>query len=147
MSLKEQLLNDMKDAMKSKDTIRKDTIQIVRAAVLQVEKDDKVELKDDDIIKLIVKEVKKRNDVLPDYIKSGREDSVAEIHKQIAILESYLPEQLSEEEVEKAIAGFISELGATSMKDMGGVMKKASEELSGRADNKIVSTIVKKLLS
>lgn len=147
MSLKEQLFNDMKEAMKSKDTVRKDTIQIVRAAILQVEKDEKVELNDDDIVKLIVKEVKKRNDVLPDYIKSGREDSVAEIHKQIEILEGYLPEQMSEEEVEKAIANIIFDLGATSMKDMGAVMKVASEQLNGKADNKLVSTIVKKLLS
>lgn len=147
MSLKQQLLNDMKESMKAKDTIRKDTIQIVRAAVLQVEKDEKVEVSDDDIIKLIVKEVKKRNDVLPDYIKSGREESVAEINKQIKILEGYLPEQLTEEEVESIISNIISSLGASSMKDMGGVMKQASAELSGKADNKMVSTLVKKLLS
>lgn len=147
MSLKQQLLNDMKESMKAKDRICKDTIQIVRAAVLQVEKDEKIELGDEDIIKLIVKEVKKRNDVLPDYIKAGREDSVAEINKQIAILEGYLPEQMSEEEVEKAVTGIISALGATSMKDMGDVMKATSAELNGKADNKLVSTIVKKLLS
>ncbi len=147
MSLKEQLLNDMKEAMKSKDTVRKDTIQIVRAAILQVEKDDKVELSDEEIMKLIVKEVKKRNDVLPDYVKSGREDAVADIHKQLEILNSYLPEQLSEEEVEKAISEIVTRLGATSMKDMGGVMKEAGALLSGKADNKVVSTVVKKLLS
>ncbi len=147
MSLKEQLLNDMKEAMKSKDTIRKDTIQIIRAAVLQVEKDDKVELNDADIIKLIVKEVKKRNDVLPDYIQGGNQDAIDKVNRQLEVLESYLPEQMTEEEIEKAIANIISEIGATSMKDMGAVMSKASAQLSGKADNKIVSTVVKKLLS
>ncbi len=147
MSLKEQLLNDMKEAMKSKDAIRKDTIQIIRAAVLQVEKDDKVELNDADIIKLIVKEVKKRNDVLPDYVQGGNQDAIDKVNRQLEVLESYLPEQMTEEEIEKAIANIISEIGATSMKDMGAVMSKASAQLNGKADNKIVSTVVKKLLS
>lgn len=147
MSLKEQLLQDMKVSMREKDTIRKDTIQIVRAGILQIEKDTKQELGDDGVVGVISRELKKRYDVLPDYEKSGREESIMDIKRQIEILKSYLPEQLSENEIINIVQNAIKELGASSMKDMGNVMKLITPKFKGRADNKLVSEIVKKNLS
>lgn len=147
MSLKERLLQDFKVSMKEKDTLRKDTIQIVRAGILQIEKDNKTQLNDNEIISVISKELKKRYDVLPDYERSGREDSIKEINRQIEILKSYLPEQLSEIEVDEIVSAAIAEVGASSMKDMGKVMSILSPKLQGRADNKLVSGLVKKYLS
>ena len=147
MSLKEQLFSDLKEAMREKDTLRKDTIQIVRASILQIEKDEKIVLDDFGVIDVISRELKKRNDVLPDYEKSGREDSVKEILRQIELLKSYLPKQLSENEIETIVASAIEKLNASSMKDMGAVMAAVTPELKGKADNKTVSGIVKKLLN
>lgn len=147
MSLKERLLQDMKASLKEKDTLRKDIIQIVRAGVLQVEKDNKIELDDSGVIDVISREMKKRYDVLPDYEKSGREDSISEINRQIEILKSYLPEQLSEDEVDRIVKETITETGSSSMKDMGKVMKEVSPKVKGRADSKLVSELVKKNLS
>lgn len=147
MSLKEQLFIDLKSAMKAKDSLRKNTIQSVRAGVLQVEKDKQVILSDDEVISVIVSQVKKRKASLPDFIKSGREDLISELKTEIEILEGYLPEQLSEEEVNTMITDVIAELGATSMKDMGKVMQVMTEKANGRADNKLVSQIVRKLLA
>lgn len=147
MSLKEQLFSDLKEAMREKDTLRKDTIQIVRAAILQIEKDEKIVLDDFGVIDVISKELKKRNDVLPDYEKSGREDSVKEILRQVELLKSYLPKQLSENEIESIVASVIEKLNASSMKDMGAVMAAVTPELKGKADNKTISSIVKNLLN
>ena len=111
MSLKEQLAQDLKASMKDKDVIRKNAVQSVRAAVLQVEKDSKVTLDDDGVVGVIAKEVKKRKDVLPDYEKSGREDLIADLKKEIEVLTGYLPSQLTQEEldgiVKEAIDNYI----------------------------------------
>ncbi len=147
MSLKEQLLQDMKDAMRLKDTIRKDTVQIVRAGVLQIEKDQKIELDDGGILEVIAKEVKKRYDVLPDYERSGREDLIADIHRQIEILKQYLPEQLTPEAISEVIEKAVQDIGASSMKDMGKVMQAVTAQVKGRADGKLVSDLVKARLS
>ncbi len=147
MSLKEKLLADMKTAMKEKDSIRKDTIQVVRAGILQVEKDEKVELNDEQILGIIAREVKKCNDVLPDYEKSGRDDLIEEMNVQLNILKSYLPEQLSSEELTKIVEDVIKEVGATTMKEMGSVMNAVMPKIKGRADGKIVSQIIKNKLN
>ena len=147
MSLKEQLFTDMKDAMKSKDSLRKNTIQSVRTAVLQEEKDNQIVLSDDQIIGVIASQLKKRKAALPEFEKSGREDLVNELKSEIKVLESYLPEQLSEEELTLMIHQVIDEVGASSMKDMGKVMQVMTERATGRADNKLVSQIVRKLLA
>ena len=123
MDLKSVLLNDMKSAMKDKDTVKKDTVQLVRAAILQFEKDNKTVLDDDGVVEIIAKEVKRYKDVLPDYEKSGRQDLVDEIHRKIEILMPYLPEQLSEQKMREIAKEIITETGATSMKDMGKVMQ------------------------
>ena len=147
MSLKENLLQDMKEAMKSKDTIRKNTIQLVRGGVLQIEKDKKVELDDEGVLEVISKELKKRRDSLPDFEKSGRMDLVDDLNKEIEILLAYLPDQLSEEDIKKIVEETINEVGATTMKDMGKVMGAVTPKVKGRADNKIVSGFIKQLLT
>lgn len=146
MSLKEQLLADLKEAMKQKDNILKDTVQMVRAGVLQIEKDKKIELDDDGVIEVVAKELKKCNDVLPDYEKSGRQDLIDELNKKVEILKSYLPEQLTTDEVKVIVADAVAEVGATSMKDMGKVMSLVQPKVKGRADGKVVSDIVKQML-
>lgn len=145
--LKEKLLEDLKNCMKEKNVVRKNVIQMVRAAILQVEKDKHITLEDEQIIDIIAKESKKRKDSLTDYEKSGREDLINEIKEEIAILAEYLPKQLSIEEVETIVKAVISEVGATSMKDMGKVMKSAKEKIGPASDGKTINEVVKKLLS
>jgi uncharacterized protein len=147
MSLKEQLLQDMKTALKEKDSIRKDIIQIIRAGILQIEKDDKLILDDSGIIDVISKEIKKRNDVLPDYEKSGRQESINEINKQLEILKNYLPTQLNDDEILLIINETIKEVGANSPKDMGNVMKSITPKIKGLADSKKVSELIKIILN
>lgn len=145
--LKEKLLEDLKNSMKDKNTVRKNVIQMVRAAILQVEKDKQITLDDNQIIDIIAKESKKRKDSLADYEKSGREDLINEIKEEIEILAEYLPKQLSLEEVETIVKEVIEEVGATSMKDMGKVMKTAKEKIGAASDGKTINEVVKKLLS
>jgi len=146
MSLKEQLLEDMKTAMKDKDTIRKNTIQMARAAVLQVEKDNRITLDDDGIIEVIAKEVKKRRDVLPEFEKSGRQDLIDNLKAETDVLLRYLPQQLTEEELEVIVRQAVEETGASSARDMGKVMQAVMPLVKGRADGKMINVIVKKLL-
>lgn len=145
--LKEKLLEDLKNSMKDKNVIRKNVVQMVRAAILQVEKDKQIEVSDEQIIEIIAKEAKKRKDSMVDYEKSGREDIIAQIKEEIAILDEYLPEQLSAEEIEEKLKEIINNIGATSMKDMGIVMKTAKEQIGASADGKTINEIAKKLLS
>lgn len=146
MSLKEKLLQDMKEAMKQKDVIRKNTVQLVRSGILQIEKDNKVELDDEAVLDVIAKELKKRRDSLPDYEKSGRTDLIEDLNKEIEVLLGYLPEQLSESDIEKLVEETINEVQAATMKDMGKVMAVITPKVKGRADNKIVSSFVKQKL-
>lgn len=146
MSLKEQLAQDLKESMKDKDTIRKNAVQSVRAAVLQVEKDSKITLDDDGVIGVIAKEVKKRKDVLPEYEKSGRDELIAELKREIEVLTGYLPSQLTQEELDGIVKEAIDRLGATSMKDMGKIMADVMPKITGRADGSAVNLTVKKLL-
>ena len=147
MSLKEQLFADLKTAMKEKDTLKKDTVQLIRSGILQYEKDNKVELDDEGVLDIISKQLKSRRDSLPDYVKSGREDLIEKLNKEIEILLSYLPEQLSEEEIAKIVEEAIAETGAASIKEMGKVMGIVNPKLKGRADMKVVGALVKKLLT
>ena len=145
--LKERLLDDLKNCMKEKNIVRKNVIQMVRAAILQVEKDKQIELNDEQIIDIIAKESKKRKDALGDYEKSGREDLINEIKEEIQILAEYLPKQLSIEEVEAIVKEVITNQNATSIKDMGKVMKAAKEKIGAASDGKTINEAVKKLLS
>lgn len=146
MSLKETLLQDMKQAMKEKDTIRKNTVQLIRSGVLQIEKDKQIELDDDGVLDVIIKEVKKRHDSLPDFEKSGRIDLIENLNKEIAILMTYLPEQLSDEDVEKIVKETIQEIGAVTMKDMSKVMSAITVKTKGRANTGKISKLVKENL-
>ena len=145
--LKEKLLEDLKNSMKDKNIVRKNVVQMVRAAILQVEKDKQISLEDNQIIEIIAKESKKRKDSLADYEKSGREDLINEIKEEIEILAEYLPKQLSVEEVEAIIKEVIVAENATSMKDMGKVMKSAKEKIGVASDGRTINEVVKKLLS
>ena len=145
--LKEKLLNDLKESMKEKDLIRKNTVQLIRSSILQNEKDKAIEVTDEQIIEIIAKEAKKRKDAAQDFEKSGREDLINQNNKELEILTSYLPKQLDIEEIENIVKDIIKESGATSMKDMGIVMKTAKEKIGASADGKTISDVVKKLLS
>ena len=147
MTLKEQLLADLKSAMKSKDKVAKDTVTMIRAAVLQKEKDTKTELDDSEILGIISKQYKQRKDALADFVKADREDLIETTNQEIAIIKKYLPEQLSHEEIEKIVSETIDEVGATSMKDMGKVMGKLMPKVKGVADGKTVNAIVREKLS
>lgn len=147
MSLKEQLFADLKTAMKEKDTLKKDTVQLIRSGILQFEKDNKVELDDEGVLEIISKQLKSRRDSLPDYVKSGREDLIEKLNKEIEILLSYLPEQLSEEDIAKIVEEAIAATGAASIKEMGKVMGIVNPKVKGRADMKVVGALVKKLLT
>jgi len=147
MSLKDKLMTDLKAAMKDKDTVRKNAVQMVRASVLQVEKDNKITLDDEGVVEVVAKEVKKRKDVLPEYEKSGRQELIDELNKEIEVLMAYLPEQMSEEEIEALVISAIAEAGAESMKDIGKVMAVIMPKTKGKADGKTVNQFVKKHLS
>lgn len=147
MSLKEVLAADLKTAMKEKDLIRKNTVQMVRSAILQFEKDNLKELDEDGVLEIIAKELKKRRDVLPEYEKSGRDDLISDIKREIDVLLAYLPAQLTDEELKEIVEKAINEVGATSMKDMGKIMGKVMPETKGRADGKRINEIVKQILS
>ena len=146
MSLKESLIQDLKEAMKNGDAIAKKAIQMARSAVLQVEKDQKVTLDDDGILEIIAKEVKKRIDTMPDFEKSGRQDRIDNLKAEIEVLKRYLPEQLTETQIEDIVKEAIASTGATSAKEIGKVMQAVMPKTKGRADGKIINQIVKKLL-
>ncbi len=145
--LKEKLLEDMKVSMRDKNVIRKNVIQMVRAAILQVEKDKQIELSDEQIIEVIAKESKKRKDSLADYEKSGRQELINQINEEIKILAEYLPKPLSREELEKIVDEVIEKTGASSIKEMGIVMKGVKEKVGAAADGKTINEIVKAKLA
>lgn len=147
MSLKEQLLLDMKEAMKAKDVLRKNTIQSIRGAILQQEKDTMKEVSEEHILDIIISEIKKRKDALTDFEKGNRPDLIDAANAEIIVLQSYLPAQLSEEELITLIRETITEVSAVSMKDMGKVMASLLHKVKGKADNSKVSSIVKQCLA
>ncbi len=133
--------------MKNKDTVRKNTVQLIRSGVLQIEKDKKVTLDDEGVLDVIAKQLKQRRDSLPDYEKSGREDLIAQLKQEMDILMEYLPEQLSEEELAKIVTEAIEAVGAASMRDMGKVMAFVKPKVKGRADPKAISKIANNALN
>ena len=146
MGLKEQLNEDMKQAMRAKDKNRLSAIRMVRGAVRDKEINSKVELDDDGVLEVIASQIKKRKDALEQLRKSNRDDLVEAEMEQINILQDFLPAQLSMEEIEAAVTGAIEELGATSMRDMGKVMGKLVPQLRGTADNSVISQMVRQKL-
>jgi Yqey-like protein. len=146
VSLKEKLLDDLKEAMKAKDTVRKDTIQLIRSAILQVEKDKHVTLGDDEITDILARELKSKREALAEIENSGRADAVEKAKREIEIILGYMPRQLSREELESIVKEAIVETGAVTMKDMGKVMKAVMPKVKGRAEGSVVNEIVKGLL-
>ena len=149
MGLKQQLIADYKEAMKSKDTVRKNTVNMVRAAIKQHEVDQRVELEDDaDIVKIIKKQVKMRTDALADFAKAGRDDMVEGYKKEIEILQSYLPEEMSAEQIADKVKEIAAKMGIDGgMKNMGALMKSVMAELKDAADGGTVNKVVKDFLN
>lgn len=145
--LKEKLMEDLKVSMREKNEVRKNTVQMVRAAILQIEKDNGITVDDDKIIEIIAKEVKGKKDALIDFEKGGRDDLVKQTNDEISILQEYLPKQLTKDEITKIVKEVITNVGATSMKDMGSVMKEAKARIGAGADGRTINEVVKELLS
>jgi uncharacterized protein YqeY len=139
-------MQDFKDAMKDKNEIKKNTIMMIRAAILQIEKDTQKELDETAVTEVIAKELKKRKDSIGDFEKSGRQDLLSQLNEEIIIIKGYLPEELPAEELENIIKETITEVGATSMKDMGKVMQAVKGKTAGRAEGKVINEIVKRML-
>ena len=148
MTLKEQIIADMTAAMKAKDAARTSTLRMLKAAITNREKEGGAETTDEDVLKLLRSQLKQRRDSVEQYQKAGRQDLVDKETAEIAIIESYLPQAASAEEIEAAVAAAIAETGATSMKDMGAVMKAVMPKLASKnADGRTVSETVKKKLA
>ena len=147
MSLRETINQDVKNAMKAKETKKRDALRLLTSAFKQIEVDERKELTDEDVIKIIQTQVKRRNDAASQYKDAGRDDLMQIELDEIAIYTPYLPLQLNDDELANAVKEIITKVGATTMKDMGKVMGMASNELSGKADGKRINECVKKLLA
>ena len=146
MSIKEQLMADLKTAMKEKDTVTKNAVTMIRAGILQVEKDNKTELDDDGVMDVISKQLKQRKDALGDFLRAGRDDLIDQTNKEIAILEKYLPSQLTAEELGDIVREAVERLGISEMKQMKELMADVLPKVKGRADGKAVSDAANALL-
>ena len=133
--------------MKEKDVIMKNTIQMIRAAILQTEKDKQIELDDNGILEIISKQVKQKNDALEQFEKADRQDLVEQTKLEINILKEYLPKQLSREEVEQIVVDLSRTLGISDMKGMGTLIKSAKAKIGAGSDGKTISEVVKKVLN
>ena len=147
MSLKETINEDMKNAMRSKDTALLGTIRLLQAAIKQKEVDERIELDDSTIIPIIEKMLKQRNDSIDAFKKAERADLVLKEEFEVSVLKGYMPEQMNLSDVQSVIDDVIKEVGASSMKDMGPVMAKVKEKLAGKADMAAVSKIIKAKLA
>lgn len=148
MSLQDKINEEIKTAMRAKDTVSLESLRAVKSALLLLQTDSGAkEITQDDEIKLLQRLVKQRKDSASIFTEQGRPDLAEPELQQAAVIEKFLPAQLSEEEVEAVVAKIIAETGASGMASMGKVMGQASAELAGKADGKTISTIVKKLLS
>lgn len=132
--------------MKAKDTVKKSTVTMIRAAILQVEKDNKVELGDAEIQEIIAKQMKQRRDALDEFKKAERDDLIAQTEAEMRVIEAYLPKQLTREEIEAIVDETIKETGAESAKDMGKIMGALMPKVKGLADGKLVNQIVREKL-
>lgn len=146
MSLKEKLKSDLKDAMRAKELVKRDSIRAINTMIKQIEVDERKELNDEDVIKLIQRGIKQREEAATQYKEAGREDLVQKELEQVEIFKSYLPQQLSDDELQSRMQQIIQDVGATSMKDMGKVMGVATKTFAGVADGKRINEMVKKLL-
>ena len=141
--LMDKIAADMKDAMRAKDTVRLSTLRLLKSAVEYHKIEKKQEqLTDIEVTAVIKKQIKQRQDSIEGFEKGGRADLVEKEKAELAVLKTYLPEELSQAQVEKVVKATIAEVGATSKTDMGKVMKAVQAKLAGRADNRLVSQLV-----
>ncbi|ECL9538336.1 GatB/YqeY domain-containing protein [Campylobacter jejuni] len=146
MTLKEQILNDIKEAMKQKDDFKRDSLRTLNAAFKQIEVDERIELDNERIYKIIASEIKKRKDAIELCLKANREDLAQKEQNEISLFEIYLPKQLSDEELTLALKQLIEELGVSSLKEQGLVMKEAKIKLGASVDGKRLNLALKELL-
>jgi len=147
MGLKAQLLQDMKEAMRAKDKVRLSTIRMINSLIKNAEIEKRGELTDDEIIQLLMKYAKQRKEAIEMYEKGGRQDLVEKEKAELAVVESYLPKQMSEEEIRELVKEVIEATGASSPKDIGKVMQHVMPKVKGRADGSVVNKIVREMLA
>ena len=143
MSIREQILADIKEAMKAKDEFKRDTLRTLNAALKQVEVDQRIEMTDEVVLPLLQKEIKKRADSVELYLKGAREDLAKKEQSEIELIKTYLPALLSDDELKEKIKSIIEKVG----KNLGAVMKMAKDEIGASAEAKRISIIVKELLA
>ena len=143
MSIREQILADIKEAMKAKDEFKRDTLRTLNAALKQVEVDQRIEMTDEVVLPLLQKEIKKRADSVELYLKGAREDLAKKEQSEIELIKAYLPAQLSDDELKEKIKSIIEKVG----KNLGAVMKMAKDEIGASAEAKRISMIAKELLA
>ena len=146
MSLKEQLKEDLKTAMRDKDINKRDSIRAINTMIKQIEVDERKDLNDEEVIKLIQKGIKQREDAIEQYKIANRDDLIQKEQSQIDIFAMYLPKQLSDGELEQALRQIIEQVGAQSSKDMGKIMPMAKEKIGSSADGKRINAMVKSIL-
>lgn len=147
MALKERIMNDLKKAMKERNEVKVRTLRMVIASIKNWEVENTKEIDDDGMITVLTKEAKRRKEAIEEYRKAGREDLMRAEEEELKIIESYLPERMSEEEIKELVLKTIEEVKATSPKDLGKVMKVIMPKVKGRADGKLVNEMVRKILS
>ena len=147
MSLKEQLKEDLKTAMRDKEVVKRDSIRTINTMIKQVEVDERREIDDEEVIKLIQRGIKQREEAITQYKAASRDDLVSKEQEQIDVFMLYLPAQISDEELESGMKEIIAQTSALSMKDMGKVMGIATKKFAGVADGKRINEMVKKLLA
>jgi uncharacterized protein YqeY len=145
--LRDQIRSDIKDAMKQKEVFRRDTLRLLSSAMKQIEVDERKELSNEDVIKIIQKQIKQREESAKQYSEAGREDLAEKESGEANIFRAYLPKQLSDSELEEKIREIANQIGAKSMADMGKMMGTATKELAGVADGKRINIAVKTVLS
>lgn len=147
MSLKVQLKEDLKTAMREKEVVKRDSIRAINTMIKQIEVDERREIDDEEVIKLIQRGIKQREEAITQYSAASRDDLVQKEQEQVDIFMLYLPAQVSDDELEAGMKEIISQTGAVSMKDMGKVMGIATKKFAGVADGKRINEMVKKLLA
>lgn len=147
MSLKEQIKSDVKDVMRAKEVVKRDTLRNIQAGIKQIEVDERRDVTDADIEAIMMKYLKQREDAKTQFADAGRDDLVEKEDAEIAIVKAYLPEPMDDAELEAVLKEVIASVGATSMKDMGKVMGAAKSAIGSRADGGRINVMVKKLLS
>jgi hypothetical protein len=146
MTLKEQIKSDIKDAMRAKETRKRDTLRNIQASIKQIEVDERRDVSNEDVERILLKYAKQREDAIVQFKEAGRDDLVEKDQAELELVQSYLPKPFSDDELEEILKDVISTVGATSMKDMGKVMGSAKKAVGSRADGGRVNVIVKKLL-